>query len=99
MAKYRVLDMHIRHGVGDKVREFAPGDTMDLSPEEAALIGKFIEPISLEEADGAPATVQETLLKIAAAETVEAVKALIGESPGKKVALAAGKRIAELEKA
>ena len=53
MAKYRVLDMHIRHGVGKEVREFAPGSLMDLSPEEAAAIGKSIEPVSPEEIDGA----------------------------------------------
>ena len=72
---------------------------MDLSLEEAAKIGKTVELIASDEGDGAPATVQETLLKIAAAETVEAVKALIDGNAGKKVALAAGKRIAELEKA
>ena len=46
MGQYRVLDMHIRHGVGDKVREYAPGDLMDLTPAEAKIIGKTIVPVA-----------------------------------------------------
>ncbi len=99
MAKYRVLDMHIRHGVGKDVRDFAPGSIMELTAEEAATIGKSIEPVADEENDGGSVTVKETLQKIAAAETVDAVKALVGADAGKKVKAAAEKRIAELEKA
>ena len=53
MPKYKVLDMHIRHGVGKEIRELAPGDTVDLTPEEAATIGKSVEPIPSGETDGA----------------------------------------------
>ena len=99
MPKYKVLDMHIRHGVGEKVTDFAPGSIVELSAAEAAAIGTSIEPVVEEDAEGAPATVKETLEKIATAETVEAVKALADGNAGKKVRTAAEKRIAELEKA
>ncbi|RJP17904.1 MAG: hypothetical protein C4529_13930 [Deltaproteobacteria bacterium] len=99
MPKYRVLDMHIRHGVGKEVRELTPGSIVELTAEEAARIGKTIEPVPSEEGEGAPATVQETIKKIAAAETVDAVKALIVGNIVKKIQTAAEKRIAELEKA
>ena len=42
MAQYRVLDMHIRHGVGKEVREYKPGDLIDLTPEEAKRIGSNV---------------------------------------------------------
>ncbi|MDA8123521.1 MAG: hypothetical protein M0Z38_13280 [Deltaproteobacteria bacterium] len=53
MAKYRVLDMHLRLAVGDKVRDFAPGDVVELSPEEAEKIGKNVEPVPADESEGA----------------------------------------------
>jgi hypothetical protein len=44
MAQYHVLDMHIRHGIGKDIREFKPGDIIDLSPEEAKQLGRTVEP-------------------------------------------------------
>lgn len=102
MAKYRVLDMLIRLGVGDKVRELLPDTVVELTAEEAALVGKSVAPVSPEEAGEGGSSLKkaaEVIDQIRAAETVEAVKALAEGDLRKGVVQAAEKRIAEIEKA
>lgn len=60
MPKYRVGDMLIRHGVGDKVRELLPGTIVELSEPEAAAIGKSIEPVEAKKTGAAAAAEKQT---------------------------------------
>lgn len=49
MPKYRVVDIHIRHGVGKEIREYAPGSLIELTEEEAAKLGASVTPVSAKE--------------------------------------------------
>lgn len=102
MAKYRVGDMLIKLGVGKEVRELLPNTVVELTADEAALVGKSVVPVSPEEADEGGSSVRkaaEVIEQIRAAETVEAVKAIAEGDLRKGVVQAAEKRIAELQKA
>jgi len=44
MALFKILDMHVIHGIGNKATTYAPGDMIELSADEAARLGKNVTP-------------------------------------------------------
>jgi len=91
MPVYKVLDMRIKHGVGDELKIYNPGDEVDLTEEEAA--GLNVE-LKVERDDRMKAS--EVIELIKECESEEEVKTLVDGDNRKTVIEAAENRIKEL---